>query len=98
MGSLSRTGDDLVSVISVGILTPYYCLDVRRLHDMGKDSTIAKIYFVLSLVTIFIKDDDPFNPTATGLIWSFVLGSIALYMLFVPGTKGVNKYGADPLG
>ena len=98
MGNLSRTGTGLVSVISVVMLFPTYCLDVRRLHDMDKDSTIAKICFVLSLVAIFIADDDPFNPSSMGLILSLVFCLIALYMLFVPGTKGANKYGADPLG
>ena len=98
MGNLSSTGDVLVSVIAAGMLIPYYCLDVRRLHDMDKDSTLAKISFVLGLFMIFINDEDPFNPSAAGLIVSSVNFIVILYFLFVPGTKGANKYGADPLG
>lgn len=97
MGNLSSTGNILSSFIGGAMLVPYYCLDVRRLHDMDKDSTLAKISLVLCFAMLFI-DDDPFNPSAIGIILSLVVCIIALYLLFVPGTKGANKYGADPLG
>lgn len=98
MGNVSRTGDVLISVIAAGMLIPYYCINVRRLHDMDKDSALAKISFVLGLITIFINDDDPFNPFTAQMILSLVNFIIVLYLLFVSGTKGANKYGADPLG
>lgn len=98
MGNLSSTGNILSSVIGIGMMIPSYCLDVRRLHDMDKDSTLAKISFVLGLFMIFINDEDPFNPSVAGLIVSSVNFIVILYFLFVSGTKGANKYGADPLG
>lgn len=98
MGKLSSTGDVLVSVIAAGMLIPYYCLDVRRLHDMDKDSTLAKIIFVLGIAMLFVSEESLFNPSAPAMILYLISVVTSIYILFMPGTKGANKYGADPLG
>lgn len=75
------------------ILVPSYCLVVRRLHDMDRDEILAKVYIAGCATSYFLscilKYD--FMPL------SVVMVIVALYVLFVPGTRGSNKYGADPL-
>lgn len=98
MGNLTAKGEIIVAIIDLVMLFPGYCLDVRRLHDMDKDDTLAKINFVLSVVVIFSVSGDPFEFSTSELIVSLLIIVILIYMLFVPGTNGENKYGPDPLG
>ena len=97
-GYLTSFGDMITTIISIVALFPMYCLDVRRLQDMDKDNTIAKISFVISVIIMFIAPDDIFTMDTSVAIVYLVNGAIGLYLLFTPGTKGENKYGPDPLG
>lgn len=97
-GNLSSFGELLVTAINLASLFPLYCLDVRRLHDMDKDETLAKISFGLGVIGAFVaSNSDPFDLSPTATIVYLVETVIALYLLFSPGTEGENKYGADPL-
>ncbi len=96
-GNLSSFGELLVTGINLVALFPLYCLDVRRLHDMDKDETLAKISFGLGAIGAFVASNDPFDLSPTEMIVYLVETVIGLYMLFSPGTEGENKYGADPL-
>lgn len=98
MGNLTAEGDIIAAVINLVMLFPSYCLDVRRLHDMDKDDTLAKINFVLGVAIIFSGNGDPFELSTLEVIVSLLITVILIYMLFVPGTNGENKYGPDPLG
>lgn len=97
-GNLTSFGNMITTIIGIIALFPMYCLDVRRLQDMDKDNTIAKISFVISAITVIIAPDDVFTMDTSIAIVYLVNGAIGLYLLFSPGTKGENKYGPDPLG
>ena len=97
-GNLTSFGNMITIIIGIIALFPMYCLDVRRLQDMDKDNTIAKISFVISAITVIIAPDDVFTMDTSIAIVYLVNGAIGLYLLFSPGTKGENKYGPDPLG
>ena len=97
-GNLTSLGDKLTSIVGIITLIPGYCLDVRRLQDLDQNDLLAKISLVLGFITIFISTGDIFSPSKSELLVYFGYTVIALYMLFVPGTKGENKYGPDPLG
>lgn len=78
-------------LISVAILQSFviivsYKLDVRRLKDMGKGKALA----IINLVCSFLGTAVPFV--------SWVSFAISIFLLFAPGNKGPNMYGADPLG
>lgn len=96
-GNLSTFGSIVcVAIIIVGQI-PYYCLNVRRLHDMNKDETLA--YVLLGLgVAGAISGSDVFSMTTFETLAYCVETIAGLYLLFFPGTYGKNKYGADPLG
>ena len=97
-GNLSSFGELVVTAINLVSLIPMYCLDVRRLHDMDKDETLAKISLGLGVIgAVVSSNSDPFDLSPTAIIVSLIQIVIALYLLFSPGTKGENKYGADPL-
>ena len=93
MGTLSTAGNVIFFIVMLAMLVPSYCLMVRRLHDMDRDELLAKVYIggcVANHFLSFVLHYD-FMPL------SIVLVIVALYILFVPGTYGANKYGANPL-
>ena len=79
-------------------LYPQYCLVLRRLHDLGKDNTLALVTIGMGIFTAFI----PFMDSESILPLLMILGLIGLviglYLLFKKGDEGPNQYGPDPLG
>lgn len=96
-GNLSTFGNVLVTLINLAILIPFYCLDVRRLHDMDKDETLAKVSLIIGIIAALFQIDDIYSVPMPLLIVYLVGTVLGLYMLLSPGTKGENQYGADPL-
>lgn len=72
--------------VFLGIAVAYYANMARRLHDIDQSAWWALVYFVLAF--FLNHEGSPFQIIA--LILLIVLAAI-------PGTKGPNKYGADPL-
>ena len=91
-------GNLATSVVGIVALVPMYCLNVRRLQDLNKDDTIAKIILAVCFGALFIPDEDYYSLSTLVIIVCLVETIIVLYLLFAPGTKGENKYGPDPLG
>ncbi|MBR5913216.1 MAG: DUF805 domain-containing protein [Selenomonadaceae bacterium] len=91
--NISTTGNVLLFVAMMLILVPSYCLVVRRLHDMDRDELLAKVYIAGCAASYFLS----FVLKYDFMPLSVVMVIVALYILFVPGTYGTNKYGADPL-
>ena len=95
LGNLNSTGDVLSILLGIILLVPRYCLDVRRLHDMGKDETLAYFFATADLVSYL---SNSFNSENIPLILGgIVFLAVWLYVLFTPGNIGRNKYGEDPL-
>ncbi len=88
----------LTTFIALLSLIPEYCWSVRRLHDMDKGGFIAFGEFVCGLVLVFgnytMADGDRPDQLAATLIGAFIY----IYLAISFGTRGANKYGADPLG
>lgn len=96
--NLTAFGEIVLSIINICALVPYYCLDVRRLHDMGKDDTLAKISVLIGIVVAVVEVPDEVDLMPVPLMIVYLVGTvIGFYLLFAPGTKGVNQYGSDPL-
>lgn len=64
----------------------YYANIARRLHDLDQSAWWALLLFVLS---VFLKHERS--------ILSFIPLALIIVLAAVPGTKGPNKYGPDPL-
>lgn len=99
LGTMSTTPPLWMNFISIAImgvlLIPQYCLNVKRLHDFGKDATLAKIFLVINFLTIIynfnVSVDSEFiilDSAAFIIPWAF-----SLYLLFKKGDEGFNEYG-----
>lgn len=98
-GALSTVGIVLYKGIGLASLVPFFCLAVRRLHDVNRDETLAYILFALNVAISLFFDDD-FSVTEPSFMESLLAAAatlIGLYMLLCPGTAGDNQYGTDPL-
>lgn len=103
-------GEFVESILVLAFLYPQYCLDVRRLMDMDKESGLAKCKLgigILGGLFMCVYGWEAFTaPKAYG-VDARVIGimgvawlvgvAISLYLLFAGGTEGKNKYGPDPL-
>ena len=86
-----RFGNVAATLALFVLLFPLYCLDVRRLHDMGRNENLAIGIVVIEILTTLASDGD-----VKGVL---LLVDIALflYLCCTEGTRGPNAYGADPL-
>ena len=80
------------------LMTPaYFCLMVRRLHDLNKSEKIAYVLTAIICVNIFTLDVEPTEDSVLENILQWINFVFTLYLFLFPGTKGDNQYGADPL-
>ena len=87
----------LSAVISVACLVPYYCLCVRRLHDLNKNNILAVVVTITNFISLFFSGDQANVPIIL-TIASLVSLCVYVYLFFSDGTHGPNFYGPDPLG
>ena len=97
-GEVSTTGFVLIELLTLAFLFPRYCLDVRRLQDLGQDSTFAWFFVAVNVLFVFGditgKFEDMIIFLTVAAIAYFLLW---LYILLTPGTRGQNRFGEDPL-
>ena len=104
-GDLTPTGNILVNLVLAATLVPDYCLNVRRIKDIGKDENfvkgIAGLEVVLALIQIYCLSDWDWNSKTPvqqlGMSVSTIRFCIFVWLQKTAGTVGANKYGADPL-
>lgn len=94
-GMLSSFGSVLVTTITLSALVPDYFLNVRRLHDLGQNSDLAKIYCAINVY--FEIFEDAVFPGFSDKIVVFAFLGLTLYLILSPGDVGENQYGDDPL-
>ncbi len=76
-------------------LVPSYFLDVKRLHDLGKDSTLAKIFLGIGILSVVYSLAYPavesFSPIET--ILSIATLGFTVFLFFKKGEDKANQYG-----
>lgn len=84
-------------------LIPSIAVSVRRLHDTGRSGWWLLAYvvpYVLSTVlSIAAATSNSSGLAVAGMILSlagFVAAIVLLVFMVLPGTRGMNRYGADP--
>lgn len=98
LGHLTQTGNILFKMVMAAAQVPFFCLMIRRLHDMDKSENFAYVAVSLNAVTIILSDNTGINePSGTEIILALISSLIGLCVLFWPGTRGDNQHGADPL-
>ena len=82
------------AMVTIVALIPEYFLSAKRLHDIGKDETLAKIFFGIGILTSICI----FSTINAVVILSKVIGISSvvfqLYLLFKRGESNNNEYGA----
>lgn len=80
------------------LMTPaYFCLMVRRLHDLNKGEAIAYWLTAVSCANILGLDLGQREDSILETILQIINLGFTIYLLFFRGTKGNNRYGSDPL-
>ena len=80
------------------LMTPaYFCLMVRRLHDLNKGEVIAYWLTAVSCANILGLDLGQREDSILETILQIINLGFTIYLLFFRGTKGNNQYGSDPL-
>jgi len=95
----------LVAVIATLMTYVFFCLDAKRLHDLNWPAYLAAIMLSEPLISTYLTLATGFAALADlsqilpviDKVWSIGSGIAGLIMLFAPGNRGQNKYGADPL-
>ena len=93
----------------LAVIVPTIAVGVRRLHDTNRTGwwMLGPIIpylvgFVLILPTMKNPENPPALASAGGAGILMLVGMIMAIVIFIftvlPGTKGTNKYGADPYG
>ena len=92
-------------ILMLGLLVPGLAVTVRRLHDTNRSGwwiLIAVIpYFILGVLTAGAIASGSMGAMASAGLLGLVAmaGAIVLLVFMVlPGTKGDNRFGADPYG
>ena len=92
-------------ILMLGLLVPGLAVTVRRLHDTNRSGwwiLIAVIpYFILGVLAGGAMASGSMGAMATAGLLGLVamVGAIVLLVFMVlPGTKGDNRFGADPYG
>jgi uncharacterized membrane protein YhaH (DUF805 family) len=92
-------------ILMLGLLVPGLAVTVRRLHDTNRSGwwiLIAVIpYFILGVLAGGAMASGSMGAMATAGLLGLVAmaGAIVLLVFMVlPGTKGDNRFGADPYG
>ena len=102
-GFSSRKIDIAMLLYAVVVLPAWvssYCLNVRRLKDIGKifDSELSESSIQLMAGSLFIIDFISIFLSGYALIGAYsIIFVCGLYILFKPGMVGSNKFGPDPL-
>ena len=71
---------------------------IRRVHDLGYSGWFISLYYAGFLVVGLLGTAFAMVSPMIGLALFFLYWVAGIVVLALPGTKGPNKYGEDPLG
>lgn len=95
-----------LALVVLPLLYGQFCIYAKRLHDLNLPAILAVPLFgeiIFNVVFSFVPPLEEFNlePKMLATIGMILGGAIIvahLLLLFVPGTRGPNRYGSNNLG
>ena len=109
-GNLAKPARQLSLLINMIFLFPIFVVLAKRFHDRNKGAVwtvpflLAYAGLIAAAISGLIPTDLPIDPAAVkpaGLamasIWTIVLLWVLIELGVIRGTKGQNRFGADPL-
>lgn len=85
------------TIVMLLLIVPEYCVNVKRLHDLGKDDMLAKVLAGISLFSVAYGLTLSPSSDFSAVIIPIALGIISLagffYLLFTKGESYSNSYG-----
>lgn len=99
----------ILGIVFLGLIIPMIAVGVRRLHDTDRTGwwlLAPAAPYLIGIAMIFpaiMSGANPFSMASFGvagifMLIGFVLAIAVFIFTLLPGTKGPNKYGADPYG
>ncbi|HEV2864980.1 MAG TPA: DUF805 domain-containing protein [Allosphingosinicella sp.] len=97
----------LYALVSLALFIPSLAVTIRRLHDTDRSGWWVMLFwgpYLLSIVLTFALAAGSSDPTTLGAVnlilglMMLVGGIVLLVFLFLEGTRGPNRFGADPKG
>lgn len=84
-----------ITSLMILALIPDYFLNVKRLHDLGKDDTLAKIFLGVGILMTAYDWAFPAISIVTPapVVISIATLAFSVYLLFAKGEEHPNKYG-----
>jgi uncharacterized membrane protein YhaH (DUF805 family) len=98
----------LLGLLYLGLIIPMIAVGVRRMHDTGRTGwwllapflpyaiglglLLPQVMSGRSTMTAFMN----YGPALAFMLIGFVLAIVVFIFTVLPGTKGPNRYGADP--
>ena len=93
--SHSQSYQNIYRLYFFGSIIPWITIQVRRFHDMNINGWTL-LGFPLFIFMVSLLDYTPHDDIATIVIIILII-ILLLIIDILPGTKGPNKYGEDPL-
>lgn len=85
------------TIVAFLLIVPEYCLNVQRLHDIGKDETLAKVLAGISLFSVAygltLSPDALLVESAVAIALGIVSLVAFFYLLCAKGESYANGYG-----
>jgi uncharacterized membrane protein YhaH (DUF805 family) len=97
----------LATLVSLGLVIPSLAVAVRRLHDTDRSGWWVLAPLGCEIVAFMAAGMAAASPDGSGvasaiaflaMIATLITGLAVLVFLFLDGTPGPNRYGADPKG
>lgn len=92
------------AIVNIGLFLPSLAVIVRRLHDTNRGggwlAVLLASAIVASSCALLIPGGNAVRYTMFTIMALVMVGVVGTFFAFMvlPGTKGSNRYGADPYG
>jgi uncharacterized membrane protein YhaH (DUF805 family) len=93
---LDRSVKPISSIFQVLTIFPGFCIQTKRLHDLGRSGWLLLIPYGGGLVSMLLLSQGAIGPAAIAV--ALTAGVFFIWLGFFKGSPGPNKYGEPNSG